>query len=283
MNYKDVNLILKQLKLKPKRRLGQNFLIDWTISNKIINLSEVSNNDTILEIGPGLGALTEHLIERARKVIAVEIDPNLSKYLTEKFSTNDNIEIISNDILKIDIPLHNKVISNIPYTITGPIFEKIFYKEKAPQGILTIEEKIANRIFFPEDYKNISRISIGLNNFMTPVSRFTIPRKSFYPIPNIDISLIKIVPKKNINPFLLEKKTKDYFLKFIAGIMPYKNKNIANALYLFSKTQETRILVKNEIMKILYENNYKNKKVFMFKINEFMELSQLFYTVNRQE
>jgi len=278
MNFKDVQLILNQLDFKPKKHLGQNFLTNTNILEKIINLSEISREDIILEVGPGIGALTESLIEKAKKVYAVEIDPILSKYLSEKFSIYNNIEIINDDILKVDIPSHNKAISNVPYKITGPILEKVFFKKNPPQGILTIEKSIADRVFLSENYKRFSRISIGLNSFMKPVVKYSIPRNSFYPMPKIDLTLIKIVPKESLNPILLKEESVQLFLKFIAGIMPYKNKNIANALYLFFKANNDSYHTKAKILEILHENNYDNKKLFSFNIEEFIELSKIFYS-----
>jgi len=278
MNFRDVQLILNQLDFKPKKHLGQNFLTNLNILEKIINLSEISREDTILEVGPGIGALTKSLIEKAKKVYAVEIDPILSKYLSEKFSIYNNIEIINDDILKVDIPSHNKVISNIPYKITGPILEKVFFKKKSPQGILTIEKSIANRIFLSGNYKSFSRISIGLNSFMNPVVKYSIPRNSFYPIPKIDLALIKIIPKENLNQIFLKEESIQFFLKFIAGIMPYKNKNIVNALYLFFKANNDPYHTKGKILKILKKNKFENKKLFNFKIEEFIELSRIFHS-----
>ena len=139
MSQKEVQLVLHQLKLEPNKKLGQNFIIDKNTIKKIISVSELSKDDVLLEIGPGLGALTEEFVKVVRKVYAIEIDYRLCSYLKKKFSKYDNIEIINKDILEIKIPIHNKVVSNIPYTITGPILEKIFFREKAPQGILTIE------------------------------------------------------------------------------------------------------------------------------------------------
>ena len=280
MNFKDVQLILNQLDFKPKKHLGQNFLTNTNILEKIINLSEISREDIILEVGPGIGALTESLIEKANKVYAVEIDPILSKYLSEKFSIYNNIEIINDDILKVDIPSHNKAISNVPYKITGPILEKVFFKKNPPQGILTIEKSIADRVFLSENYKRFSRISIGLNSFMKPVVKYSIPRNSFYPIPKIDLTLIKIVPKESLNPILLKEESVQLFLKFIAGIMPYKNKNIVNALYFFFKANNDPYHTKVKILEILHENNYENKKLFNFNIEEFIELSKIFLFLN---
>lgn len=277
MNRKEVLLVLKQLNVSPNKRLGQNFLIDKNIANKIISISEISKKDVILEIGPGLGALTGKLVESAKKVYAVEIDPRLYSYLEQKFSSFDNIEVVKGDVLEVDIPFHNKVVSNIPYTITGPIFEKFFFKEIRPRGILIIEKSIADRVFLSKDYKKISRISIGLNSFMEPVYKSKIARNCFFPIPKIDLSLIKIIPRVNVNPFLLEKAILKYYLKFIAGIMAYKNKNLANALEMFFRTQKENHFRKEEILQILRENNYENKKVVSFNVEDFVKISQLFY------
>lgn len=278
MNFKDTQLILNQLEIKPKKHLGQNFLTNQNILEKIINLSNISREDVILEVGPGLGALTESLKEKAKKVYAVEIDPILSKYLSEKFSIYNNIEIINGDILQVDIPSHNKVVSNIPYNITGPILEKVFFKNNPPQGILTIEKSIANRVFLSGNYKTFSRISISLNSFMNPVVKYSIPRNSFYPIPKIDLSLIKIIPKESLNQMFLIEESVQFFLEFIAGIMPYKNKNIVNALHLFFKAKNDPYHTKGKILKILQENNFENKKLFYFKIEEFIELSRIFHS-----
>ncbi|MFX0039891.1 MAG: 16S rRNA (adenine(1518)-N(6)/adenine(1519)-N(6))-dimethyltransferase RsmA [Promethearchaeota archaeon] len=274
----EIQLTLKQLKINPNKKLGQNFLTAKSIVNKIITVSEVTQNDVILEIGPGLGIITQELVKLAKKIYAIEIDHRLYSYLNNKFSTYNNIEIIHGDILQVEVPIHNKVISNIPYTITGAIFDKIFFKRNTPIGILTIEKSITDRIFLSGDYKNFSRISISVNTFMEPVLRLNISKKSFYPIPKIPLSLVKLIPREKINPFFLKKDTIDFFLKFIGGIMPYKNKNIVNAIDLFLKTQQNTMFSKEEILSILRKNNFENKKVFNFEIDDYIEISKLFYS-----
>jgi len=134
MNIKEVQLILNQLNVIPNKKLGQNFIVDSLLTKKIISISELNDNDIILEIGPGLGALTEQLVKIVKKIYAIEIDRKLASFLKDKFSSFDNIEVIYGDILKIDIPKVNKVISNLPFTITGPIFEKVFFNDKPPHG-----------------------------------------------------------------------------------------------------------------------------------------------------
>ena len=148
MNKKEVQLILNQLNITPNKKLGQNFLVDPFLTKKIISISELNDKDIILEIGPGLGALTEKMVKIVKKIYAVEIDKKLVSFLIDKFSSFDNIEIINGDILKIDIPKVNKVVSNLPFTISGPIFERVFFNYNPPHGILTIEKSLADRIFF---------------------------------------------------------------------------------------------------------------------------------------
>ena len=169
MKKSDVQLILNQLQIKPKKSLGQNFLIDNNVIEKIIDFSEIQAGDVVLEIGPGLGSLTEKLVEKAKNVYAIEIEAKFCHYLEDKFSSYSNIEIINNDILKIELPSCNKVVSNIPYSITGPIFEKVFFNEKPPQGFLTIEQNLADRIFCRRSYKDFSRITISVNSFLKPI------------------------------------------------------------------------------------------------------------------
>jgi len=277
MNIKEVQLILKQLEIIPNKKLGQNFLTDKNIVKKIIKFSDVSQNDVILEIGPGLGALTGELAGLSKKIYGIEIDNRLCLYLKEKLSIYDNIEIIHGDILEIELPKHNKVISNIPYTITGPLIDKIFFNINSPKGILLLEKSIANRIFLSGNYKDYSRISIGVNAFMKPILISDISRKSFYPIPRIALSLIKIIPRDDVHPFLSEKDSINFFLKFIAGIMPYKNKNIVNAIGYFLKNLNNIEYTREKIIEILYENNFENRKVFSFNIEELIEISKLFY------
>ncbi len=280
MNIHEVQRVLNQLQLKPQKKLGQNFLIDTKVIQKIISISDITKNDTILEIGPGLGALTESLVKKAKKVYAIEIESLFCKHLSKLLSTYDNIEIINGDILNIDLPKYDKVISNIPYKITGSIFEKVFFNSSPSPGILTIEKSLADRIFSHGIYKTFSRISVSVNAFLKPILKYGISRNSFYPPPKIKLSLIKVIPKEIQNSFLAKQQKILFFLEFVAGIMPYKNKNILNALFLFFKASKAGTYSKEKISRIIDLKNYNNKKVFMLQIEDFIELSKLFYNEN---
>ncbi|MFX1311620.1 MAG: rRNA adenine N-6-methyltransferase family protein, partial [Promethearchaeota archaeon] len=156
--------------------------------------------------------------------------------------------------------------------------EKLFFNQDPPQGILIIEKNIVNRIFLTGNYKNFSRISVGVNTYLKPISKFDVSRNSFYPAPKIDMNLIKLVPKEELHPFLLEKKRASFFLKFIAGIMPYKNKNLVNALLKYFKANKDNNYNKERISNIVQEKNYGNKKIFTYKIEDLIEISSFFFT-----
>jgi 16S rRNA (adenine1518-N6/adenine1519-N6)-dimethyltransferase len=280
MSIKTVKLILREIGIIPNKNLGQNFLIDNNLLKKVILESEIRDNDVILEVGGGLGALTDKLAEQSKKLYVYEIEFKLFQYLEARFAKFNNTIIINEDILKAEIPFHNKVVSNIPYNITGPLLQKLFYKENPPSGIMIIEKSLANRIFFPSTYKNISRLSISFNSFMNPIKKIDISPKCFYPTPNIKLSLVKMKPKENLDPFLLDPKSREFYLRFVAGIMPYKNKNLSNALKLHFKNQKLENLTKVNIIQLLEENNYKNKKVFKYSVEDFVKLSKKFYKFN---
>ncbi|MGQ4873230.1 MAG: 16S rRNA (adenine(1518)-N(6)/adenine(1519)-N(6))-dimethyltransferase RsmA [Promethearchaeia archaeon] len=277
MNRKKIQLILNKLNINPSRLRGQNFLVDNNIREKIVKIAEINENDYILEVGPGLGFLTELLVEKAKKVYAIEIENKFSDYLKNKFEKYDNFEIINADILKIKLPPHNKVVSNLPFSSTGPIIEKLFFKENPPEGTLILEKKIAKRIIPDNGYKNISRITIGANSFFKTLKLINISKNSFYPVPKIDLALIKIAPLQNINPFLKNEKTRKFFLKFIAGVMPYKNKNLSNALILFLKREYGRSFNNEIIDNIINISGFGSKKLFTYKINDFIEIAKLLY------
>jgi len=274
MNKRKTQLILKDLEVKPNKKLGQNFLVNTNIALKIISESNISEDDVILEIGSGLGALTEELVKLQNKIYSYEIDFKLFQYLTKKFPKNKNLMLYNEDILKANIPSHNIVISNIPYSITGAIIEKIFYNENPPRGVLLIEESIAERIFSKNEYKKFSRITVSFNAFMEPVKKYKISRFNFIPTPKIDLALIIVKPKDDIDQFLLADKERKFFLKFVAGIMPYKNKNVVNALNLFVKNEGFGNFSKNDIYN--YINGTKNidRKIAQLKVDEIVDLSK---------
>ena len=277
MNKSEVQLILKQLGIRPNKNLGQNFLIDQNTVSKIILESKIRKNQSVLEIGPGLGALTEILVKNSNRIFAYEIDSVLFSYLSKSFSNCENFELYNEDILKATLPSYDIIISNIPYSITGPIFEKVFYNPNPPRGALVIENSIAERIFNRNNYKSFSRITVTFNAFMKPVRKFKISRFCFFPIPKIDLSLVIVEPRNIIDEMLLSDDGRTFFLRFVAGIMPYKNKNLVNVIKYFLKNDNNFNYSKQRIENFLLGNQIKNNKLASFSVDEIIEFSNKLY------
>ena len=281
MKKNEVLSLFKNLNFHPKKKFGQNFLISEYVRDQIIKMAQITNKDIVLEVGPGLGALTGSLLNIVKKVIAIEIDKTLFNYLSEKFANYDNIELLYGDILSIDLPNHDIIISNIPYSITGPLFEKLFYNSNPSPGVLTIERALANKLLRRDEYKKISRFGIMHDSFMKVIEKHDISRNSFYPRPSIPLSIIKSVPKAKIHNTLLEKDSRRFYIKFLAGLLPFKNKDIINALQLCLKNEFGASLEKIEIKDILNKHGFihHNFKVFTLSIDQFIQLSQVFYYI----
>ena len=208
--------------MKPKKSLGQNFLIDEKILNQIVKNGNIKKNDIVLEIGPGTGKLTEKIIKRKpQKFIVVEKDKLLSDQLKIKFG--ESVEIINEDILKcydkfkFDRPI--KVFGNLPYNISTKILTSMIKLENLDKlfsnFIFVFQKEVADRIVAKYNTKQYGRLSILSTWKMEKSKIFDIPPNSFYPVPKVWSSLIKFVPKKNIvilkKPKNLEHVTNIFF------------------------------------------------------------------------
>jgi 16S rRNA (adenine1518-N6/adenine1519-N6)-dimethyltransferase len=277
MNRNEIIQIFNNLSIKIKKNLGQNFLIDKNVLDNLISVSNLSENDIVLEIGAGLGALTSRLREKAKKIYCYEIDEKLYQYLKKKFISSPNIELLNQDILSAELPYHNKIVSNIPYSITGPILEKIFYRKSPPVGVLIIEKSIADRLFTKDNYKTFSRISVTFNAFMNPTLKKSVSPNCFYPSPKIELSMIRAEPKDPINPFLRLEEGRNFFLKFVAGIMPYKNKNLSNSIFTYLKNSRLGKISKKDLKIYLKSKNFDDAKLFNYDYEDFVILSENIY------
>ncbi len=208
--------------MKPKKSLGQNFLIDEKILNQIVESGNIKKNDIVLEIGPGTGKLTEKIVKRKpQKFIVVEKDKLLSDQLKIKFG--ESVEIINEDILKcydkfkFDRPI--KVFGNLPYNISTKILTSMIKLENLDKlfsnFIFVFQKEVADRIVAKYNTKEYGRLSILSTWKMEKLKIFDIPPRSFYPVPKVWSSLIKFVPKKNIvnlkKPKNLEHVTNIFF------------------------------------------------------------------------
>ena len=228
-------------RFRTKKRLGQNFLIDGDIINFIVNEANLTKEDTVIEIGPGIGFVTEQLVKYAGKVIAVELDEQAIEELNKLNA--DNLEIVHNDILKTDISelakgKKVKVVANIPYYITSPILAHLLgeiddldnkNRQSISEIILMVQEEVAIRMSANEKSPNKA---YGL---LTVLSQFwancrilkQVKSKSFYPAPKVNSALVRLVVREEP---LLKLSDYSYFRKTIRGGFSARRKNIKNAL-----------------------------------------------------
>ncbi len=204
----QIKYLLKQYHLNPRKNLGQYFLIDESIVGKMIDAAELSSDDVVLEIGPGLGIpLTHKICEKAGKVQAVEIDEKMIQILKKTCEKFKNLEIVNEDILKINLKQRTKnreqkfkVISSLPYYITSPVLRKFLEAEKKPDlMVLLVQKEIAEKITAsPPD---MSILAVSVQFYAKPEIIDYVPREKFWPVPGVDSAIIKIkmppVPEQN--------------------------------------------------------------------------------------
>ncbi len=222
--------LLREHGLRPNKKLGQNFLQDPAILNKIVSIANVKETDTVLEIGPGLGSLTRHLALNAKEVVAVEIDKKIIPALRSSLADYTNATIIEGDILEVaprDI-IHAKsylVVANIPYYITSAILRHLLENDPRPSMmVLTIQKEVAERICAAE---KLSLLALSVQVFGKPEVAGKIPAGAFYPPPNVDSAVIRIelYPEPRIPAAQL-----DNFFKLTKAGFSQKRKTLRNSL-----------------------------------------------------
>ena len=264
---------------RTKKRLGQNFLINPEVISDIIEFSGITKDDTVLEIGPGVGFVTEQLIKRAKKVIAVELDEEAIKEL-EKLNC-DNLEIIHKDILKTDLSELSdekmKVVANIPYYITSPIIAHLLgeiddlhnkNREKITDIVLMVQEEVARRIVATEKSpsKQYGLLTI-LSQFWADCSILrTVGRHSFYPAPKVNSALVYL--KIRENP-LLDLNDYTYFRRIIKAAFSQRRKTLKNCLTGAGFDKEK---ITNAILKLNLDENIRGEKLSIKDLGKLSEI-----------
>ena len=222
-----------------KRPFGQNFLFDPGILRKIVNCGDISDSETVVEIGPGLGTLTRFISKRAKRVIAIEFDKKLIGRLTENLSDLSNVEIITGDALKY--PFDNisgrfKVVANIPYYITTPlIFKLLEFREKISTMTLLLQKEVARRMAAPPGSKEYGVLSISIQFYTKPEIRFIVSRKAFSPPPSVDSAVVHFdIPVK---PIYITSDV-SFFFAVVKSAFMQRRKMLSNSLSKFNGIME---------------------------------------------
>ena len=221
--------------LFPKKRLGQHFLVDQNVLNKIVRAAQVGKEDIVLEVGPGLGGMTLALARLAKHVIAVEIDERLAAILKEKVAGYSNVEVVKSDILKVDFkrlfrkkdhPI--KVVANLPYQISTPLlFRFIESRETFSDLFLMLQKEVAERMVASPGKKEYGPLSIFIQAFSDVSIRFIIKPSAFFPPPKVESALVSMAWKEKP---MIEKEEEEWFRRVVKASFGYRRKTLLNAL-----------------------------------------------------
>jgi len=224
MTPSQIKKILLRYGIRTSRAMGQHFLIDEKIANRQIQYASLGKEDTVLEIGPGLGVLTSLLLKKAGKVIAIEKDTRLCHFLRDNLR---GLELINADALKIDLPRFDKIVSNLPYQISSPITFKLLDSD-FQTGILMYQKEFAERLVAEKGMEGYSRLSVKVYYKAKSEILEVVPRKAFYPEPEVDSAIVRIEGRKP--PFKVREEA--FFFKVVDAIFSHRRKKIWNSLLL---------------------------------------------------
>ncbi|MFH1643315.1 MAG: 16S rRNA (adenine(1518)-N(6)/adenine(1519)-N(6))-dimethyltransferase RsmA [Patescibacteria group bacterium] len=273
---KAIQVILEDYNLKPQKKMGQNFLIDKNIIAKFITTCDLNENDTVIEIGSGLGSITQFLAEKAGEVIGVEKDPELVKASKEILKDFENIKIIQDDILNFNT--HNlkkyKIVGNLPFYITSPIIKKFLEEPNKPEKmVFIIQKEVAQRICStPPD---MTILSNSVQFFAQPKIISLISKNSFWPVPTIDSAILEVsMLSKNVLEQQRETLAPEFFKIMKAGFS-HPRKQLANNF-----SQELN-LDKKQISKLLNKGKIEgSRRAESLKIQDWINLAKSLKYIN---
>ena len=277
--------ILNRFHLSAKKSLGQNFLTDLNVLTKIVDAAHLTDTDNVIEIGPGIGGLTEFLARSSKRVLAFEIDQNLLPVLDETLSPYDNVEVINQDILQANLPaiieekFNNerpiKVVANLPYYITTPIILDLL-KGNAEFDNITVmmQKEVAQRLEAKPGSKDYGSLSVIIQYLNDVKLAFEVSRKSFIPAPNVDSAIVTLERKETIENEVFDEKT---FASFVRGCFAHRRKTLWNNLQgLFGKDAETKEKVQNVLDEFDIQPSIRPEKL---TVDQYVDLTNKFHSI----
>ena len=281
--YKETQFILNKYKISANKKLGQNFLINEEVVQNIIDSSNITENDLVIEIGPGLGTLTKEILNKAGKLICVELDTKMVKILNDRFSLYKNFELLNQDILKTDLKtiIHNekknnnlktaKIIANLPYYITTPIIMKLLEEKLDLESItVMVQKEVAERLIAvpgPKE-KNTGAISYTVLYYASSQKIMEVDKESFIPAPEVQSEVIKLDIRKGP---IVKVKNPEYMFKIIKFAFMQRRKTLLNSL-----TNANIFKNKEEGIKILEEIGLsENVRAENLSIEDFAKIADL--------
>lgn len=227
------NHILHRFKLRADKKLGQNFLIDETVVRRIVEAAELTPEDTVLEVGPGIGTLTQGLAESGANVVAVELDKRLLPVLDVTLEGYENVRIVNGDILQVDImdqvqKADFKCCANLPYYITTPIIFAILEKRLPMERLVVmVQKEVAERMAAKPGSKDYGALSVAIQYFTEPEIAFIVPPSSFIPAPSVDSAVI-VCKRRSTPP--VEVCDENLFFRVVKAAFSLRRKMLSNSL-----------------------------------------------------
>lgn len=278
--FEETKNIMKAYNIKANKSLGQNFLINSEVVEKIIESSELSTDDLVIEIGPGLGTLTKYLLEKAGKVICIELDTRMVKILKNRFASRDNFEIINEDVLKVDLnkiikenkstgKIKNvKIVANLPYYITTPIIMRLLEEHLDIKSItVMIQKEVAERLIEIPGGKNTGAITHTVYYYCESEKIMEVPNSSFIPEPEVTSEVIKMNLRQT--PAVKIENPKVMFMIIKSAFMQ-RRKTLLNAL-----TNAQVFISKQEGIKVLKKLNLnENVRAENLSIQDFANIAK---------
>lgn len=275
----DTQFIMKKYKIRANKALGQNFLINQNVVDKIVESSDITKEDLVIEIGPGLGTLTKELLEKAGKVICIELDKKMIKILTDRFSLYENFEVIHGDVLQIRLNKiikeekekngfkSAKIVANLPYYITTPIIMKLLEDRLDLESItVMIQKEVADRLIAIPGEKETGAITYSVYYYATSEGIMEVPNDSFIPEPEVTSKVIKLKLRKEPP---VEVKSRGVMFKIIKSAFMQRRKTLLNGL-----TNTKVFMSKEEGLRILKELQLdENVRAEKLTLNDFAEIT----------
>ena len=248
---------LKSHELKARKRFGQNFLVDEGILDAIVDGAKLTKEDEVLEIGPGLGVLTERLCEAAKSVRAVEIDRDLAAILKEELAHATNLTVEQADILDCEIERPYKVVANLPYYITTPILMKLLKNDVKPLSVtVMVQKELGLRMCASPGTKDYGALSLTVQYYAAPEWITDVPPTSFYPQPKVDSAVITLVPNAGA-PVYIEDE--EHCFELIRAAFSKRRKTLVNAVSSDPKLHHTAAEIREALVSMGISENVRGE------------------------
>jgi len=259
--------ILQKYNIRPSKKMGQNFLIDPEIAKQQVMFADLTSDDVVLEIGGGIGILSYYIAEYAKKAIVIEKDKRLCEHLKQMFSTSLNVEIICDDALKIDLPKVDKVISNLPYSISSDILFKIINETQFKIAILMLQEEFIERILAKPGDSNYGRLSIGVKRYCDVRILRKVSKYAYFPVPKVDSTIIELIRKNKKVDYTFEQ----IFYYTVKGIFNFPRKTVRAAIVQWLKRKPDML---SKVLQCIEVKDLMEKRVRHITIEDIEQISK---------